>query len=841
MYYGAITLLGASPTIQNSTIRDSANYAYRADLNSFPTLTNNTLINNGINGLALTGDVYGTTLNTSATWNITDTTYYIRDAIAIGANKTLTITPGVVVKFEIGRYLLVNGNNSALRGLGTSLSPVTFTSLRDDTVGGDTNNDGSTTGPARGDWIEIQFADNSNDATSLIDHALIRYSGGTTCCSYVYYGAITLLGASPTIQNSTIRDSANYAYRADLNSFPTLTNNTLINNGINGLALTGDVYGTTLNTSATWNITDTTYYIRDAIAIGANKTLTITPGVVVKFEIGRYLLVNGNNSALRGLGTSLSPVTFTSLRDDTVGGDTNNDGSTTGPARGDWIEIQFADNSNDAASLIDHALIRYSGGTTCCGYVYYGAITLLGASPTIQNSTIRDSANYGMKTNSSIPTLGCNNIYDNTKYGIFNETTGITVTAKNQWWGSPAGPFSPNNTASAGIDFTPWRTSPCGPPSAPALTVTTASETQINLTWTDTSSDELDFHIERSPDGINWTGIYTASANTTTYNNTGLICSTAYSYRVWAHYQSDDLYSNIAGAKTSPCHPSSLNAATVSRTQVDLSWQDNSPDESEFHIERSPNGATGWSEIGVVGADVTTYSDSGLSCSTTYYYRVRAHRHGDNQYSDYSNVPSATTPPCSPSGLNALTVSETQIDLTWQDNSSDETDFYIDRSPNGIDWTGIYTASANSTAYNDIGLTCSTTYYYRIRAHRHSDDQFSGYSNVADAKTSPCQPSGLAATPASRTQINLSWQDNSPDESHFYIERSPNGTTGWSQIVAVGANFTNLSSTGLWCGTSYFYRVRAYRQSDGQYSTYSDIASNTTLPCLKVYLPTVLK
>ena len=322
VYYGAITLLGASPTIQNSTIRDSANYAYRADLNSFPTLTNNALINNGINGLALTGDVYGTTLNTSATWNITDTTYYIRDAIAIGADKTLTITPGVVVKFEIGRYLLVNGNNSALRGLGTSLSPVTFTSLRDDTVGGDTNNDGSTTGPARGDWIEIQFADNSNDAASLIDHALIRYSGGTTCCSYVYYGAITLLGASPTIQNSTIRDSANYAYRADLNSFPTLTNNTLINNGINGLALTGDVYGTTLNTSATWNITDTTYYIRDAIAIGANKTLTITPGVVVKFEIGRYLLVNGNNSALRGLGTSLSPVTFTSLRDDTVGGDT---------------------------------------------------------------------------------------------------------------------------------------------------------------------------------------------------------------------------------------------------------------------------------------------------------------------------------------------------------------------------------------------------------------------------------------------------------------------------------------------------------------------------------------
>jgi len=98
---------------------------------------------------------------------------------------------------------------------------------------------------------------------------------------------------------------------------------------------------------------------------------------------------------------------------------------------------------------------------------------------------------------------------------------------------------------------------------------------------------------------------------------------------------------------TSISAPSNLDAAAVSQMQIDLTWQDTSPDESDFHIERSPNGSTGWTEIDTVGANVTDYTDTGLSCGTTYYYRVRAHRHSDGQYSGYSNVDSATTQACS--------------------------------------------------------------------------------------------------------------------------------------------------------------------------------------------------
>lgn len=65
-----------------------------------------------------------------------------------------------------------------------------------------------------------------------------------------------------------------------------------------------------------------------------------------------------------------------------------------------------------------------------------------------------------------------------------------------------------------------------------------------------------------------------------------------------------------------------------------LSWSDNSPNESDFHIERSTDGSN-WTEIAVVPANVTIHWDSGLAPGT-YSYRVQAHRHSDGAVSDYS-------------------------------------------------------------------------------------------------------------------------------------------------------------------------------------------------------------
>lgn len=90
-----------------------------------------------------------------------------------------------------------------------------------------------------------------------------------------------------------------------------------------------------------------------------------------------------------------------------------------------------------------------------------------------------------------------------------------------------------------------------------------------------------------------------------------------------------------------PNAPTALTASAASASQINLSWTDNSTDESGFYIERSTDGAN-YTQIASVGANVRTYSNTGLARNTAYYYRVRAYKTGAN--SAYSNAASATTP-----------------------------------------------------------------------------------------------------------------------------------------------------------------------------------------------------
>jgi subtilisin family serine protease len=109
---------------------------------------------------------------------------------------------------------------------------------------------------------------------------------------------------------------------------------------------------------------------------------------------------------------------------------------------------------------------------------------------------------------------------------------------------------------------------------------------------------------------------------------------------------------NAHNALTAPSAPSSLSATAASASQIDLSWTDNSLNESGFKIERKAGSGGTFSQIATVSPNVTSYSDTGLSASTAYYYRVRAYNWNGN--SGYSNEASATTPapPPSDSGRN---------------------------------------------------------------------------------------------------------------------------------------------------------------------------------------------
>jgi uncharacterized repeat protein (TIGR01451 family) len=412
LQFGALTLIEASPTIQNSEITDNTYCAIRANLLSFPTLDNNILVDNAANGLCMDGG----TIDSDATWSISDTSYFLRDDITISFGATLTVDPDVVVKMGNNRIINVDG---ALRVLGTSDHPVYFTSHRDDTIGGDTNDDGGAILPVRGDWDYIRFGPLSDDANSIINHAIIRYGGhiGT-----LQFGALTLIEASPTIQNSEITDNTYCAIRTNLKSFPTLNNNILVDNAANGICIDGG----TINNDATWSISDTSYFLRDDITISFGSTLTVDPGVVVKMGNNRIINIDG---ALRVFGTSDHPVYFTSHRDDTIGGDTNGDGGATSPAMGDWDYIRFGPLSDDANSIINHAIIRYGGHI---GTLQFGALTLIEASPTIQNSEITDNTYCAIRANlKSFPTLDNNILVDNAANGLCMD--GGTIDSDATW------------------------------------------------------------------------------------------------------------------------------------------------------------------------------------------------------------------------------------------------------------------------------------------------------------------------------------------------------------------------------------------------------------------------
>lgn len=107
-----------------------------------------------------------------------------------------------------------------------------------------------------------------------------------------------------------------------------------------------------------------------------------------------------------------------------------------------------------------------------------------------------------------------------------------------------------------------------------------------------------------------------------------------------------------------PSTPSNLTAQAVFPSQINLTWQDNSNNENGFKIERK-TGATGtYSQIATVSANVSSYSNTGLTANTTYYYRVRAYNTAGN--SSYSNEVSTATPEGS---ISEMTIAELQAKI----------------------------------------------------------------------------------------------------------------------------------------------------------------------------------
>ncbi len=164
--------------------------------------------------------------------------------------------------------------------------------------------------------------------------------------------------------------------------------------------------------------------------------------------------------------------------------------------------------------------------------------------------------------------------------------------------------------------------------------------------------------------------------------------------------------------------PAELKAVTISDTQIDLNWKENSPNELGFFIDRSEEDTSNFSQIAIIDKNMKSYSDSELKQSVRYYYRVRAYN--DDVNSLYTNLAWTTTldssgipqPTTNPKPANEATNVDLTEDLQWDyAPGATQYDLYI-----GTSDSLEYITTQTGTSYKTPGWQDNTTYYWRVDA-----------------------------------------------------------------------------------------------------------------------------
>ena len=167
-----------------------------------------------------------------------------------------------------------------------------------------------------------------------------------------------------------------------------------------------------------------------------------------------------------------------------------------------------------------------------------------------------------------------------------------------------------------------------------------------------------------------------------------------------------------------------------------LAVPDNFPTGRHSRYQALTTIQNGWERLEVNFLDIPDGATSDTSLDTLVVLFQPNSTSGDTWIFDNLDIYTTQTssnPPATPGNLTASAAGSAQIDLTWSDNANDEDGFKIERSTDGVNFSQVATAGANASSYSDSGLSASTTYYYRVRAHNGSGD--SAYSNTANATT----------------------------------------------------------------------------------------------------------
>lgn len=424
-----------------------------------------------LSSITFASTIIDTDITENTTWTKDQSPYVIDVPITIATGVALTIDPGVIVKFDYGNFLTVDG---AINALGTNVEPIYFTSYYDDSVGGDTNGDGAATSPDTGDWYFIMIESPSMQST--LNHVILRYSDDEL-----------LLFNGGSVSSDSLDSDQGIMARGSRSSFVNLKVKNL-DLGYNSVfsidgATISNPYGSSIDVFLGSSLSLKNSIINDRNNYGRSSFVNIYQGSSANFD---SVNIVGNiffDTAVAVFGNSSLIINKSSISETDIGLEVF-DGS----------HVTINDSSvscvDDGIYVFNNSTLNFSKGSVSCGS--YGILLFDGARANIDSVKITNASYSGVLAFGNTSSNGItitkseitgnkdgfevfntaisahqNNIHDNDFNGVsaFSPLTPNQFDFTFNYWGDPSGPMHTTNLLGTGdaisgeVLFTPWLTS----------------------------------------------------------------------------------------------------------------------------------------------------------------------------------------------------------------------------------------------------------------------------------------------------------------------------------------------------------------------------------------------
>jgi len=362
-------------------------------------------------------------------------------------------------------------------------------------------------------------------------------------------------------------------------------------------------------------------------------------------------------------------------------------------------------------------------------------------------------------------------------------------------------------------------------PTAPTISsVSAISTTSLLVKWTSTSTNHTGFTIERKLTAGSYSEVKSAGSGDTEWLDPNCTANTTYSYRMRAfNGMGQSVYSNELNGTTLEEGalevPTGVSASAMSSSEVKVSWSyPTGKNLEKFTVQRKQSATGAWelhAEIPATATEDRTYLDITVVANTDYWYRLSASK--DGKTSNWSNEANVRTPaesgvvPNAPSNLDAE-LGGAAINITWQDNSSNESNFILEYNQDGAAWIDLYSAGQDEASYVYNGAPSGTLIKFRVYAKNAAGN--STYSNEDSVKTPVGEtinaPTNLDANYfVAGNKIILTWKDNSENEDEFKVETKTVANPNWWQLALTPRNSPVFTFQNPNPKTTYWFRVRA--------------------------------